>query len=1618
MFFFAGASLPPDSCRLGEADNPGPQHLISVGTSNPSGLRNKEQLAVDFGPGIWQFSETQLSAVSLPVSSRAIKSFSRVQHRDVRIFAGAPAPLRPGSQFAGTWTGVLTMSDYPCRPLQLQWLHDSFHTGRIQALHHFINDVPVITANLYGFPPGKTYVDARVRTERLLETLTHELVLGRKGVRLISGDFNHWHDQLDQIKLWKQQGWIEAQELAAHRWQQAPAPTCKGSTHRDFIFLSPEAAALCDEVRLVDTFAEHSTVIAGLRLTGVHRVQSWPLPAVIPWQSVDVSTWQKACAPMSIQESCSTRWLSAFAKGFECSLDGFVQTAPACCLPQRCYGRARRLSPDVPPNVTPSKPARPGEEAVHHDLLSLEVKRWYQQLRRLQSLDHAMRAGNQSPSAIEHRLGLWRSIRSAKGFRPDFLSWWPNRPVQLAGSPSRLTLHLPAAQVCHFLFLDFRDNFRKFEAWHVRQRKAILAEQYAHNRNLLFRDLREPKPEQADTLVLQRTYSVLAVDPPTCAVHLDDVIDDRGCSQWQLDGCTVQVTSVSGDVCCISDCPSLQVDAELEQTIFLSSAEHVQHEFEKLWSSFWTRHTAPATADWSRIVSFAKAYLPQGRLDLPPLSLDVWRRALKRFKPRAARGPDGISKLDLLNMSDAHTCQLLDFLSDIESGRRPWPAQWLVGLICCLKKPNERYDPQGYRPICLFSCIYRAWSGLRARQVLRWLRDSMPATALGFMPHREAAQFWWLLEAQIEYACQHDVPLTGYCTDVMKAFNALPREPVFVIAKWIGLPPTLLDPWQSFLGGLERRFMIRSSVGAPLRSSCGFPEGCALSTVGMSLICLCYHKYVEAFSTGATPHSYVDNLSCTARTVGQLVSGINVSNTFLDMLHLDADQTKTYAWALHSRHRAALANVGLKVQHHSRELGGVVSFSRATHNAELVNRCKSLSPLFGRLRRSPCSLVTKLSVLPLRFWAFALHGVSGCPLAEVHLSTLRAQAVRALGCQSAGVSSMLRLSTCANLEVDPGFYQLWSIIRDLRRLASKEPSVLTLWAEFMIGYDGTLFHGPFSKLLQVFAQIGWHIDIPPNFVDHDGLSHDLLSMPLALLRRRCEQAWLNHVACAHRHRNSMHDLDGLDLALLQADSNKLSALEHALLAALRSGAYMFGALHSRYDLSQDGLCKHCGVADTHEHRVCHCPLFAQVRAPYNWVCDVWQTLPECLRTHLLPPANPHLLRLQKCLAALPDVSDDFASLQHSHGFQHLFCDGSCLLTAHHDFALAAWATVNASTGDALACGPVPGLVQTSPRAELWGAIASLKWGLRTGTSIALWTDSDQVGRGLQRMLDGTFHLPLDNSDLWTLLSDLAEAFLPGTLLVQHVPSHLNPALGDSPFEDWAIAWNHRADVLAGVANINRPYELQVAHEAAFSWHNKHADIIRALRGIYFGIAAQTKSCDRARTLVIDCEVPDPEPTDVDLTPEHGFEDALPLTWKLLARQACTDVPAKFVDCLCDFLLTQSQCSTSWRELSWLELVFLVKQHPGLRFPVRSLSSNKWQDADDVPLGAPSLTVAVQLRVVRNTFRGILAAIQRCDLLVEGLSLIDLGEGGKSIMNQLRSLREFNLAMKELIVRQQ
>ena len=153
--------------RVGEADNPGP-HTFRLGTSNPSGLRGKEQFLLDHGVGIWHLAETQLSCVTQPTCRAAIQSLGRQLGRQVRVHMGSPAQLRSGSQWAGAWSGVLVASDFASTPVCLPWADGAYQTGRVCVTRHAVGELSVLSACVYGYCSGPTHPDAVGRTNRLM----------------------------------------------------------------------------------------------------------------------------------------------------------------------------------------------------------------------------------------------------------------------------------------------------------------------------------------------------------------------------------------------------------------------------------------------------------------------------------------------------------------------------------------------------------------------------------------------------------------------------------------------------------------------------------------------------------------------------------------------------------------------------------------------------------------------------------------------------------------------------------------------------------------------------------------------------------------------------------------------------------------------------------------------------------------------------------------------------------------------------------------------------------------------------------------------------------------------------------------------------------------------------------------------------------------------------------------------------------------------------------------------------------------------------------------------------------------------------------------------------------
>ena len=1404
----------------------------------------------------------------------------------------------------------------------------------------------------------------------------------------MTGDLNHHPGTLAEIDVWRSLGWKEVQEIAQERWGQPVQPTCKGATVRDFIFVSPEAAAMLHEVSVGDIFSEHSLVTATLAMPVTALPRSvWPLPSEIPWQHVDLQRWHaSAHAPVPPQAD-STVWFRGFARALETSLDGHMQL-PGAQLPSSCHGRGATLAPTTrAAQCVSPKPGRHGDEAPHHDLLSKEVKRWFQQLRRIQSLCHALKQARQSVEAVEYRTQLWKAILGAKGFRQGFASWWHSRPVQHVGCPPTLPFWPPSGAVCQCIFEDFRANFRRFEAWHIRRRIEVLSSRYKQVSDLLVKDLRDPVPEQVDCLVHHRVYEVLAVDTAAVQLHTDPPVDLRGTSEWKVGDFPVEVVSADGPTCQLAQPLTTVLIDEIEQTQTLSAPEHIQDEFIKVWKSRWNQHALFAPFDWSRVLNFARAFLPTASFCVAPITASQWLEAARRYRPRAARGPDGFARDDLLHMPSARVEELVALLNSIESGRVAWPQQFLTAFVCALTKGNGRQDVQGYRPICLMSIIYRTWSGIRARQLLRFLEQWMPWGASGFMPGRDTSDIWFLIGAQVEAAVQQGHVVCGYSTDIVKAFNGLPRQPLLEVAGQLGVPAGITQAWGSFIGGLQKRFMIMNTVSQPVMSCSGFPEGCPLSPVAMCIADILLHFYMRAFQPGVTCLSFVDNLSGTCDTAFDVVRGLQATETFCDMLTLELDKTKTYVWSTALPERKVLAESGYTVAQSVRELGGILSFSARVRNKALVSRCESLDPLFKKLGAARSPLSMKFTVLPLKFWARALHGVAGCPLADVHLQKLRVSAVRALKLMSAGASVLLRLSLSPQMEADPGFYQLWVTVQTVRRMCLRSTHILLLWQAFVEAFDGSLFHGPFSKLFQVLHPLGWSARAPPLLVDEEGLSRDLLACPLPCLRQALERAWLRWVGLQHQHRPSFAGLNGIDLNVVRADQSRLTPLQLSRQSALQAGALMFGHAKAKFDLSESGFCEICHEPDTKEHRVCHCPMFAQARRKAAWICDRWTSLPPCLTHHLLVPANAFGPALRAALSGLPAPYSLIWSTRVLGDRQHLFTDGAGLFQGHTDLALSAWAVVNATTGYIVAGGPLAGLAQTVPRAELTAVLVAIEWTLQQETRATIWSDALNVVKGVQQLLDGTFCWDShENHDLWQQVRATLISCDLDVVRVRHVPSHLDPSKCETQFEEWLAAWNGRADLTAGLCNLNRTWEFAQLHAQAKAVYDSSLEQVRALRMVYDAIADMQPPLAASAEPEVE-EVQELAPT--PLQRSASLEDSLRVGWKSQLAGHQWTVPIVFVESVVQFLAEQDATSETVFRVSWIELLVMYLTE-GADFPVADGSGQGWVMPTSLPFNSRRLTVASQLRLFRQTARKAFTFLDVGAVSAKGVSLIDLG----------------------------
>eukprot|EP00438_Fugacium_kawagutii_P028105 Skav224950 [mRNA] locus=scaffold1186:12077:14866:- [translate_table: standard] len=877
--------------------------------------------------------------------------------------------------------------------------------------------------------------------------------------------------------------------------------------------------------------------------------------------------------------------------------------------------------------------------------------------------------------------------------------------------------------------------------------------------------------------------------------------------------------------------------------------------------------------------------------------------------------------------------------------------------------------------------VFRIWGSLRCRQLLRLLESYIHSDAHGFLPGRETMQSWLQIQTCIEMALQSGAQVSGIATDLRKAFNNIGRPQWFCLAEHVGIPDRILRPWSKFLKDFTRRFMVHNNLSAPLHSNVGFAEGDPLSVMAMAVLDWSLHIYMEALAPPVRTLTFVDNISLMATDAGHLVFSFFTLQAFLALWGLEIDAGKSYTWSTWASTRHALTFLGIKVATDAAELGGSLTLGASRRVRLFLERGAKLTAKWTRLRVSKAPLIQKLVCLPSVFWSAALHGSLGCNFSLQHLHDLRKLAIKHLGLQRGGANPLLRLSLTTPLTADPGFYHVRTCIFDFRRICGKSPDILQQWRLYMSVHDGRFTAGPFYKLVDLFSQLGWSLHDVPRFFDHDGCEHNLIELSNAALEALLADAWMQTLPPKVCHRQTMQDLTSLDTELIHFDRDRFTPQELGQVLALQSGAFISNSQHAKYDVSKQPSCSQCGVPDTQSHWFC-CPRYEHLRADLRELPTWIHSIPRCTLNHLLPLRSPAYVQMKRYFLQLADRSGTFVSAP-GPGIQHLFCDGSYIPKTPKIASIAAWSVVNSTTGQPTGFGPVPGLRQSTARAELHAVLAAARWCAHYRTETYLWSDSLNTVRGVQTLLQGQWFPDSrsEDHDLWQQLAELMDELCMGLFHICWIPSHLDLTQCADSWEEWVATWNGIADTIAVTVNMHRDPEYDDLQDRLLRYHEDQLNKLRTLRTFYTRIASCEQTTAAGPTISEAHEVLDSDHEESSLT------DSLAVNWQIQLQTTPeeTKFPAAFVVRIFEALCHLEQRPQISFELSFIELTLWLLIDYSLPVPVWDPTSHGWSLRDYFGI------------LLRPTFTVILAQVKQATL--QGLATLGLSSFARKALKR-------------------
>ena len=1181
--------------------------------------------------------------------------------------------------------------------------------------------------------------------------------------------------------------------------------TCKHRTTKDFVWISPEMQPYFECVETAELYMDHTVLCAHFRPFGAPtKMPIWRKPGEIEWNKIETHI---PSDNFVLDVDSGKDSILAIAEEFESRVETVLQNQKSNLHPRQ-KGRSKTKSTKmVFEHGSPITPSRHGEKVPQYCGHSLQHKQWFQQVRRLQSIVRlCSKPGPYSIGQTVHMRREWRAILQASGFPGGFPTWWKQTSFRVIDSPLQLPWELPALRALIGIATSFDKAFQNFEHFLMQQLTQRAQQNRIADTNKIFSDVR--KPRVAPITMLDDSIRVAAelTNRDQGVVTMQkQVVFDLEKPVFLEEGQVVKIKECKGQKLTVETSEELPDVFVIRQDKFEADLQNLFRRFGDEWRARWDRHIDVPCDHWEPICEVFKQLVPKGEpAPYEPITLQQWRATLRGKKRHAAIGPDGWSRQDLLQLPDDLTMALIQMLHDIEEGR-PWPQSVVTGIVHSLEKVENAATINQYRPITIFSIIYRTWSSIRARQCLLHLAKYAPARCCGNLPNKSTTMIWLGIQSLIEQAEEDGDQVCGAMLDITKCFNHLPRMPIMEVCIHLGIDPKIIRAWSAALCQMERRFHIRGATGPGLKSTTGCAEGCALSVVGMLAINLLVDAWMAWKSPSVDLWSYVDNLEVTTKHAEDAIQGLDHLRQIMEVLDLQLDDSKTFLWSNDKGDRKIIKEAELPIKFWARDLGGHVQYGKSATNSLITKRMANFKIRWREFARSKATYRQKIKAVRMVAYPNMLHGIASAHVGEDHYEEARTGVMTGLGEQTAGASPYIHLSLVEFPTADPGFYAAHKTVMDIRVHLNREACQRILDQASQPSNRQRYKVGPCHVLLHRLQQIGWSWQ-PDGFWDEYMHPIDVWQAPVQLLVFCLVRAWQNRIAHKMSKRKTFGGLEKCS-PYLTRHRWPTSPIEAGVLRTCLNGTF-YTADHLKYVKKEESaLCPFCAAPDSRKHR--------------HWECSKLESARKCNPDHLreimkMPDAtinhgwipNPKTLgEYQTMIQQIQDTTGIHTDPPDNTSHIEIFTDGSCKTPANAITRLATWGVV--VSGDPfmefwpLSSGVVPGLIQTITRAELMAIKSAMLYGVKINGTFRLWTDNQFVLNIVQRMMQApyvfTWSVQKPNHDLILDILQLVRINDQRFVGIVKVCSHADGNLENDAIVRWSFRGNSAADECAAHA---------------------------------------------------------------------------------------------------------------------------------------------------------------------------------------------------------------------------